>query len=398
MDEDVLAFSHGSGGDTAIVVFNNQPAPVRGVLQLDRNLGISAAADRTCAFRDRLSERHFLRSAATINDLGLELELAGYESAVLVDFRELDDDQGTYQRLCRHLGLSGTPSLEETGREIHLEDARAAFGDVLATLSVAAPVSASAVLAVEGELEKLDRQLRRAIESVPAAGGSEAAGSLEPQDPGGLDQWLEAVSRLAAVEQALGWPRTERMLGALERLLVSSTKEATARFVLPAFALLGYLHRRWGSRALAELEPGWTARQVLKKRGVSEERAHELAALVELASTEHWLETAPPPGCAEASKLLTSARDSEIARSLLGYDRGTDTVSRERLDSFLAWRATAAALSWLATQSVPDPSVLPGEPNAEAVVGWCDVLERLRGAIVDAEFQIEPVLARLRTD
>ncbi|MCH7664979.1 MAG: alpha-amylase [Acidobacteria bacterium] len=422
IDENVLAFSHGGahgkdgsgdgGGagahDVSLVVFNNQPVPVRGVLKLNRDLGISTAADRLCRFRDRLSQRHFLRTASAIHNSGLELELAGYESLVLVDFRELaaSEDGGIYPRLSRHLGLRGTPGFEEAGRQIHLEDARSAFGDILATLSVAAPLSAPAVQAMEEQLEELDRHLRSALEPTRLPGVAEPAHAsdelspepsepAEPAEPAHLPQpadlagWLEAISRLAAVELALDWPRTERMLGALE-LLVGSEKEEDARFVLPAFALLGYVHQRWGGWALRALEPGPTLTRILADRSVPDPRAAELAALVDIASLDDWLETTPPPGLARARRILESATSSETAARILGYDRDADTLDGELLQRFLTWRATAAALSWLAAPSGP-----PQEAS-EAVVGWCDVLERLRQAIEEAEFQITPVIARLR--
>ena len=53
----------------------------------------------------------------------------------------------------------GTESFEETVRELDIDNARRAFGDVLATLSVAAPLSAPAALAVDAQLEELDRHL-----------------------------------------------------------------------------------------------------------------------------------------------------------------------------------------------------------------------------------------------
>ncbi len=389
VDENVLAFAHGVGGDASIVVFNNQYRTVRGALRLDRDLGISGSEQRVCAFRDRLSGRHFLRAASAVHDLGLELELAGYESAVLVDFRELDDRADVYVRLQERVGLGGIPSIEQAVRETELEDARTAFGEVLATICVAGDMSSPALLAIESQLETLDRQLGQRI---VARHGDEAFEVSEPEDSGGLDAWLEGISRLAVAEQTLDWPGTERMLAALERLLTGVEREAEARFALSAFALLGYLHRRWGSSGLDALDPVRAASRALEKVAISNERANELTALVEVAMVEQWLETAPPPGREEAGELLARIRESDAVARLLGYDRETDTAAAEQLDRFLAWRATAAALSWLASGGT-----MPSHGQvAEAVVGWCDVLDRLREAVIDEGFRIEPVLERLR--
>ncbi|MCP4200503.1 MAG: alpha-amylase [bacterium] len=387
VDENVLAFSHGVGGDTSIVVFNNQYETVRGALRLDRNLGISGSAHRICGFRDRLSGHHFLRAASAVHDLGLELELAGYESAVLVDFRELDDRADVYVRLQERVGLRGIPSIEQAVQETELEDARTAFAEVLATICVAGDMSGPALLALENQLEELDRQLGGLLEARPEAEVSEG-----PEGSGGLDAWLEGISRLAVVEEELDWPGTERMRGALERLLTGVEWEAEARFALSAFALLGYLHHRWGRSALVALDPVRAASRALDKVDISDERARELTTLVEVAAVEDWLETAPPPGREAACGLLAGARESDAVAHLLGYDRETDTAAVEQLDRFLAWRATAAALSWLASGEAT-PSL--GQV-AEAVVGWCDVLDRLRLAVAKTGHRIEPVLERLR--
>jgi hypothetical protein len=388
--EDVLAFSRNSGTATTIVVFNNRSAPAHGVLRLDRDLGISAGAGRFCTFRDRLSKKHFLRAAPSIHDRGLELELGSYQSAVLVDFQEIYDSEGHHARLQQCLGLSGVSSLDEAGRQIHLEDAREAFGGLLATLSVAAPMSAPAKLAMEEQQKQLDRQLQRVF-------GSREAGVDGENQAGDLAGWLEAISRLAAVEQALGWPRTARMLAALERLLLGVEKRADAPFVLPAFALLGTLHRRWGSRALRELEPGKAAARVLTQRRVGKERARQLVGLIETAAAGNWLETTPPPGRTEASKLLTDARENEISTTLVDHDRKRDSLAGDHLERFFAWRATAAALGWLASPIAPDiVEARPFPDRADAVVGWCDVLERLYHTLKRSDFKIEPVLKRLR--
>lgn len=407
VDENVLAFSHSGGGskrggnqhspDTSLVIFNNQPAATRGVLKLDRDFDVSAEATDLCRFRDRLTQRHFLRPAAAIHDHGLELELAAYESLVLVDFQavqpsEIDDD---FQRLSRSLGLRGTPSFAQALEGLHLEDARSAFGDVLGTLSAAASPTPPSMLAIEERLEELDRHLSRVLEpetapKAPQTGGDDsttASGSREPVD---LAVWLEAISRMAAVELALEWPRTERMLGALE-LLLGSERDQDARVLLPAFALIGYVQQRWGREALTALEPGATARAVLEDHGLEPTRSARLASWVELAALDSWLASQPPPDPEEAIELFEHAAESETAPSILGYNRDKDGLDTGLFEQFLTWRATAAALSWLANP------IGSRQDSADAIVGWCDVLERLHRAIEGADFRLGPVIARLRS-
>ncbi|MFQ5527488.1 MAG: alpha-amylase family glycosyl hydrolase [Thermoanaerobaculia bacterium] len=384
VDEDVLAFSHRRDRETSVVVFNNQLETVRGVLRLERPLSEAAGGGDTLAFRDSLSNRNFLRAASTIRDLGLELELAGYESLVLRDFRELEDAQGLHRRLRERIGLAGVADFEAALREEELEEARHAFGEVLATLSVAGDMSTPTLSALEEQLEELDRQFELITEE---SDDGRAEDSLDR----GLDAWLEAISRLPAAEQALDWPSTDRMRQAFDRLLGGVENQPEARFVLSAFALLGYLGRRWGSSAVSELEPHRPARRVLEARGVPAGEAAHGIAWIELAAKESWLERTPPPGRPEAGRWLAGLRETPSAVGLLGYDPAQDRVSRTRLGDFLGWRTTAASLSWLAAGTANEDS----GRRAEAVVGWCDVLERLRAALEAADLRIEPVLDRL---
>jgi hypothetical protein len=178
------------------------------------------------------------------------------------------------------------------------------------------------------------------------------------------------------------------MLGALE-FLIGSEREEDARLLLPAFALLGYVRQRWGKAALAALEPGTTALEILGSHDLGAAREARLAAWIDIAALDGWIETAPPPGCQEARRFLEKNTGSETAARILGYDRDSDTLDDDSLTQFLTWRATTAALAWLATAAGSR------QDSADAIVGWCDVLERLRRTIKDENLQLGPVLSSL---
>ena len=154
-DENVFAYSNGSGPTRSLVVYHNRYGETSGWVRnsaafavkdtdgskrlerrsLAQGLGIAdgPAEDRWLAFRDQRSSLEYLRSVADIRERGLHVELKAYESRVLWEMRELHDGAGVWRRLAEMLGGRGVPSLEGALRELQLapvhEAVRAAIGD-----------------------------------------------------------------------------------------------------------------------------------------------------------------------------------------------------------------------------------------------------------------------------
>jgi glycosidase len=155
VDENVFAYSNGTGGARSLVVYHNRYAETSGWIResvvfahkdgdgtkrllrrsLADGLGLAGGSPdrRWLALREQRSGLEYLRSVAEIRERGLHVRLHAYESLVYWDLRELVDTTGIWGRLAERLDGRGVPSVEGALRELQLapvHDAlRAAIAD-----------------------------------------------------------------------------------------------------------------------------------------------------------------------------------------------------------------------------------------------------------------------------
>jgi len=150
--EDVYALSNRRGAERVLVLFNNGPHGQRGRLRtaapaaeklpdgtkrlrhrsLAEGLGLDGGSDRVLAWREPGSGLEHLRPAAEVAARGFEIELAPYQTRVLLDLRELADPDGRLHALAAELGGSGVPSLREALLDVALRPLHAPFAALLA--------------------------------------------------------------------------------------------------------------------------------------------------------------------------------------------------------------------------------------------------------------------------
>jgi predicted flap endonuclease-1-like 5' DNA nuclease/glycosidase len=129
---EVYAYSNRVGPEKALVVFNNSSRHVSGTVHhgqtgrrqktsLQQALGANTSHQHFLIYRDLVSNQEFIRNAADINDQGLKLELGAYARAVLIDWREVFDADGRYQKVAQMLGGRGVYSIEQATKELYLE-------------------------------------------------------------------------------------------------------------------------------------------------------------------------------------------------------------------------------------------------------------------------------------
>ncbi len=138
--EDVFAYSNEAEGRRSLVIFNNLFAETSGWIyravptRVDPggddarlhhgNLGECLRIPREdglfVAYRDQVSGLEYLRSAIELCDRGLFCDLKAYTHHVLLDFREIRDEEGRWATLAHELKGRGTPSLEEALLEMKL--------------------------------------------------------------------------------------------------------------------------------------------------------------------------------------------------------------------------------------------------------------------------------------
>ena len=134
-DENVYAYSNGSGGSRSLVLYHNRYGDTSGWVRNSASFAVKEqdgskrlatrtlaeglqvadgpADDRWIAFREQRTSLEYLRSVAEVRERGLHVRLHAYETRVLLEMRELHDGAGLWRRLAERLGERGVPSLEE---------------------------------------------------------------------------------------------------------------------------------------------------------------------------------------------------------------------------------------------------------------------------------------------
>ncbi len=138
VDENVFAYSNRSGGERALVVYNNRYGSSHGTIHwsaayadkgagqlrqksLSDGLGLSADRGAILGWRDSLTGLEYLQRAHEVIDRGLTFSLSAYQCHVYLDWRELyASAEHPWDKLCDQLNGRGVPSLHEALLDLEL--------------------------------------------------------------------------------------------------------------------------------------------------------------------------------------------------------------------------------------------------------------------------------------
>ena len=265
VDENVFAYSNRSGGERALVVYNNRFRDTHGTIdysaayadkgsgqlrqrRLREGLGLSGDYGVVLGWRDLLTGLEYLRRAGEVLDRGLTLDLHAYQSHVFLDWRELRPTvEEPWDRLCDFLGGRGVPNLGEALVSLELQPVHEALrhqlepalvrqiADLAEETRVLAPAMPTALESERKEAverawvqcERFVQAARKGYVSRLVREGAPAA----PKEPAELDtvaasmrSCVRATMRFPAVEAqfASPWP------GAARRVLPCASPKFTA--------------------------------------------------------------------------------------------------------------------------------------------------------------------------
>jgi len=155
-DENVYAYSNGSGDQRSLVVFHNRFGNTTGTIRnsvrfavkgadgsksmgqrsLADGLGLPRDPEAMIGFRDQRGALEYLLPAPRLRDGGLRLTLDAYRCNVFTDFRELRDGSGQpWSRLAAQLNGGGVPSLADAIRDVELAPVHDALGRAVADIA-----------------------------------------------------------------------------------------------------------------------------------------------------------------------------------------------------------------------------------------------------------------------
>ncbi|MFP5232480.1 MAG: alpha-amylase family glycosyl hydrolase [Acidobacteriota bacterium] len=139
VDENVFAYSNLCDDQRALILYNNRYGSTQGTIKmsvgfLDKQSGILRQKslfeglrlpweeNAILAYRDTAQGLEFLRRAGDFRDLGLTLDLRGYQHAVFLDWRHLQPSEAyPWDRLCDALHGTGVYSLDEALSQLRLQ-------------------------------------------------------------------------------------------------------------------------------------------------------------------------------------------------------------------------------------------------------------------------------------
>jgi glycosidase len=149
VDENVFAYSNRSGGERALVVYNNRYGEAHGTIdfsaayadkgsgqlrqrRLGEGLGLSGDRGAVIAWRDSLTGLEYLRRASDVQERGLRLDLHAYQSHVFLEWHELRPTaQEPWDRLADHLGGRGVSNLHDALVDLELRPVHEALRGLL---------------------------------------------------------------------------------------------------------------------------------------------------------------------------------------------------------------------------------------------------------------------------
>ncbi len=138
VDENVFAYSNGSGHKRALIIYHNHFGSTQGWIRTSASflnkstselntsdlyygLQLHGNSNHFVIFCDSLSGLEYIRESQEIKVKGLSFHLDAYECHVFMDFEEVEDNGlGQYAQLMRYLNGRGVPSIDEAMKELML--------------------------------------------------------------------------------------------------------------------------------------------------------------------------------------------------------------------------------------------------------------------------------------
>lgn len=146
VNENVFAYSNSVNGERAVVIYNNKFESTAGKIfrstpklisinnkkeihtkTLADALQLKQSHNYYYVFRDHVTNLEYLKSGYDFGIEGLYVELGAFKYAVFLDFQEIYDEYGDWEKLERRLQGKGVPSVARAMVEMQLEPIHKSF-------------------------------------------------------------------------------------------------------------------------------------------------------------------------------------------------------------------------------------------------------------------------------
>jgi len=373
-------------------------------------------------FREQVSGLEYIRSNREIHEKGLYFELEAYKCQVLLDFRQVyDNEWHQYAQLVEYLNGRGVPSVEEALKEIFLQPIHNAFRElvnagffrwIITNRAIKAGQSAEGVGQLDEMLEQAEDRtahLLSEIKRITQGQGDVLAIAAE------IKQTLAAATHLPILAKTHPLPNSRKFQAAIKYLHAGDLRRSpwTDGNASTWGTLLGWLFTQALGKAItedgyAEISRSWIDEWLLNKLvasalvglGLDERQAWHTVSLIKLLAAHHewWqmpqkasLKKKPSTKDAAYQLLITLLGEAE-AQAYLGVNRYQDVLwyNQEAFDELLWWLYITAAVDL--TTATEQTAQLA----AERLQACHDVIKQLQKAEKASDFQIEKLLEAVK--
>lgn len=416
VDENVFAYSNRAGHETALAVYNNRYESTRGWIRksaafmdktgdarsltqraLHEGLDLQTGPDTYTICTDQVSGLDYLFRNADLILNGMYFELNGYQTQVFLNFRQVLDHDGTWQRLHDFLSGRGTPGMDDAFFEMRLRPVLDPLHQLFNKGYFDALLSAGRSATALQQMPDLLPDTREKLRDVSAG----LAGWLG-YNHADFD-WLEQKMRLlpAAIHllnlDALLPPRIAKIIHPVAEVLnhLFPPDDPLNRIMLFSYVLLkdlGALESRENPQEaldawFTELRLAKLFGDFLKEMGVpSGEKIEESAAWLRWLLTQDDLPDHLTAGCAGDWLHLIFSQPHTARLLKVNCFENTEYFSKESFDLFCAW---VQALTVLENLSDPNQS-LTGSLEKMALISDC--FETLTHTAGQSGYQVEKFL------
>jgi glycosidase len=146
INENVFAYTNSHYGERALVFYNNKYEDAHGKIYLSSSklvgegsskhlrtitisqaLNLSGDPNSYSIYRNYLTNLEYIRRSGEIINDGFYIELGAFKSAVFLDWREVQDTTGEWEKLYNKLSGNGSPNIVRAFYEAQLEEIHSAF-------------------------------------------------------------------------------------------------------------------------------------------------------------------------------------------------------------------------------------------------------------------------------
>jgi glycosidase len=419
VNENVFAYSNRADDERTLVIYHNKYESARGwvrssvaysvktgegdertLIQKDLGDGLDLHDDQSyfCIFRDNTTELEYIRNSKELCQKGLYVELGAYKYHVLIDFKEVRDNQWYhYAQIANYLNGSGVPSIEEVLKDMLLQPLQDAFKGVVNVNTFHRLIEARITQPQSQLDQKLMEEIERKTidllrEGKNLSGGKEDEVTIARE----VRHKLEAILYLPVITSRYPRFQPKGVKAAAEYLhnkLTDSIYIWSTLFIWLFVHVLGKVvnHMDCAGQSRTWIDEWRLAKiisDVLKEMGQDEVKAWETVTLIKLLTThQRWFEVEPSDQKQVYVILELLFKDVEV-QQFLKVNQYNDIwwFNKEAFEELLWWLMMVAALLIGSDPLHPVNAVIAELEKCYSIIQtWQEAEEK-------SEYQVEKLL------